>query len=213
MNKVVGLIKNRWFQAAALGAVVFYVYQYEEQKATIQESVKGDVAHMTDAKTGKKILWFTPKEFGIWYPYMDKNLLEKLEALRAGWKNPILISPAIGALGRVASIDNATERSMHMVWQGKVRAADIFPTIMDTTYNKMRPLTKAEQIKFYNLAKSIGFTGIGVYPDWYYNKITWCGFHVDVRPTYKPGSPANWLGKAGKFGMQVYSALTSYFNG
>lgn len=116
---------------------------------------------------------------------MSHVLLLKLDALREAWGDQILISPALGAIGRTYPPGHSNYNSRHNVTKyGSVEAIDIMPLIDG------RSLTKTEMRQFYNLAISIGFTGIGVYPQW----LPHAGFHLDVRDDRFAGNPATWAG-------------------
>lgn len=120
--------------------------------------------------------YFHKSEFGAWWNRMSPRLLVLLDSLRHQWGQPIRISPADGALGRHAR-DGLTQHNIDK-W-GEVRAADIFPDGVAT-------MDEAE--RFYALAKRVGFTGIGVYPDARPSAM----FHLDVRVDANPGQPATW---------------------
>lgn len=139
--------------------------------------------------------YFKETEFQGWYDLLDKNLLPMLDAFREKWGKPVRISPAPGAVGRRAS---KTEKSLHNVnlW-GKVRAVDILPTGMKT---------KEDFKKAFDIAKEVGFTGIGVYPDW----VPQPGLHVDNRPGIAKGNPAKWSAFRIN-GQQVYFPVDKAF--
>lgn len=102
---------------------------------------------------------------------------------------------APGAVGRRAP---KTEKSLHNVnlW-GKVKAVDILPTGM---------VTKEDFKKAFEIAKEVGFTGIGVYPDW----VPQPGLHVDNRPGVAKGKPAKWSAFRIN-GQQVYFHIDKAF--
>jgi len=130
--------------------------------------------------------YFSPSEFGTWFPLMNPDLLVKLDQLREAWGEPIIISPAVGALGRVMS--SSAESQHNVIKWGSVNAADIMP---QTIFNGERvSLSQSQLLFFYNLCVDVGFTGVGVYPDW----LPFAGFHVDVRADRVAGSPATWAG-------------------
>jgi hypothetical protein len=118
---------------------------------------------------GVRLRFFNSNEFtdrftGInWSFRMCPRLLVLLDALRSAWGQPISISNGAGAIGR----DKGS--SMHN-WtaHGEVRAVDIIPRGVEMRQDAER---------FLHLAKTLGFTGLGVYPDWRQG----CGFHVDTR--------------------------------
>lgn len=125
---------------------------------------------------------FNSGEFRHWWPYMSHRLLTMLDTLRHKLDTPIYISDNVAALGRHLSWNNESEHNMDR-W-GEVLAADCF--IRDVR-------TASETLDVVNTAKDIGFTGIGIYPDWINNSgKNQVGFHFGVRPTRKMGDPALW---------------------
>jgi hypothetical protein len=132
-----------------------------------------------------KLIYFSTGEFGIWWPFMDHELLEKLDEFRARWGERVLINhPNSGGLGRVGA-DNET--SQHYAGPSRsnivqqVRAADITPTGIEAPNGLQRA---------YRIAHEVGFHGIGLYPP----GANWSspGLHVDVRQDRQPGNPATW---------------------
>jgi len=133
--------------------------------------------------------YFSPSEFGAWFPMMNPELLKKIDALRGAWGDTIVISPAMGSIGRTYPPGHSNYDSQHNVTKwGEVRAIDIMPLI--STIDGKRSLDSFELRMVYNMAKDIGFTGIGVYPDWNPH----AGLHVDVRADRTAGNPATWSG-------------------
>lgn len=125
--------------------------------------------------------FFSPLEFNIWYPAMDNKLLLGLDELRRRWGHPIMISSALGALGR----KEGNEKSWHFPRNGIVHAADIMPT------KDGKGLTPKELTQFYNLVRSMNwFSGVGVYPDWK----PYPGLHLDTRTDRMADNPAKWAG-------------------
>tara|TARA_R110000737_G_C14623309_1_gene493983 strand:- start:749 stop:1231 length:483 start_codon:yes stop_codon:yes gene_type:complete len=115
--------------------------------------------------------YFNRTEFGIWWPLMDSDVLVKLDAFRREWGMPVMVSPAEGGIGR----ESATSGSMHNVLKwGKVRAVDVFPQGMNSYVDRRRA---------YQIAKKVGFTGIGVYTDTKPSNM----LHLDNRP-----QPLEW---------------------
>ncbi|MEG9862966.1 MAG: hypothetical protein V6Z82_07025 [Flavobacteriales bacterium] len=136
--------------------------------------------------TRKELNHFTPSEFGVWWPFMSNDLLEKLDELRERWGKVINVSPAAGGIGRHGG-DATTQHNVDLY--GEVRAVDIFPS----------GLNGNNVDQFYQLAKDVGFTGIGVYADTQYAGKPHVMFHVDVRKDRQPGSPAKWGRIAGNY--------------
>lgn len=120
---------------------------------------------------------FSQFEFGIWYEAMSPRLLELLDAFREAWGRPVRISPDGGALGRHLGPDATSQHNWDR-W-GEVRAADVIPAAMIS-----RPLAESAIV----LAKSVGFTGIGLYTFW----ASGPGLHLDVRADRLAGDPALW---------------------
>jgi hypothetical protein len=110
---------------------------------------------------------FTDQQTKIAYDKrMDSRLLVMLDILRHMHGKPIRVSNGRGAIGR------ETGNSYHN-WKrhGSVQAIDIIPSGIIN-----RPTAHA----FIMLADAIGFTGVGLYPEW----LQGIGFHVDVGGRY-----------------------------
>lgn len=132
---------------------------------------------------------FSKAEFGAWFPVMNVDLLNKLDALREAWGDPIIISPALGSIGRTYPLGHSNYNSRHNVTKyNEVQAIDIMPLIK--TIDGVRGLAPFELKMIYNMAVDVGFTGIGVYPNW----LPHAGLHVDVRDDHAAGNPATWSG-------------------
>ena len=127
-----------------------------------------------------------------WWPLMSPRLLVMLDIFRHRWGAPVMISPNRIALGRYLGEDNASEHNVDR-WAA-VLAADVFPAGMDTAED-MRLAVKT--------ARSIGFTGIGVYPHWQPSP----GLHLGVRPNLRMGEPAYWGGIDNAEGKQIYVSI------
>lgn len=136
--------------------------------------------------------YFKPSEFREWWNLMDPSLLRVLDNFRELWGDEVRISPANGALGRYLSYES---KSYHNVTRyGKVMAADIMPSFMNTLTARKRAV---------DCAIKAGAKGIGIYPDWkpspgchldvgYRVTIptTWSAFNVNGKQTYFPLSRA-----------------------
>ena len=131
---------------------------------------------------------FTESEFGEWYPHMSARLLIMLDILRHMSGSAIQISPVEGALGRRLG----DSQSAHNIdYWGYVLAADFF---ISGVY--LRP----QVVGIVELMTEIGFTGIGVYPEWNNAKgHPQVGFHGDVRPTKQMGESSTWGYLDGKY--------------
>ncbi len=165
--------------------------------------------YLAKQKSGPKLDFFEPSEFGPYWPLMSEKLLIKLDEFRRRLGYPVTISPAYGAIGRPVIrlgketdneevLDNATQHN-YLKW-GEIRAIDVMP----------RPpngVTPAERRRWFEIARAVGFTGIGIYPDW---KPT-AGIHVDVRVDHREGDPATWAGVKGPDGKQTYTGIGRAF--
>jgi hypothetical protein len=105
---------------------------------------------------------------------------------------PVSISLAPGAVGRNFGPDVDSQHNFDR-W-GEVRAVDVFVEGVDS---------KAQASRVLDIATSVGFTGVGVYPDWKNNDgDPQVGFHLDVREVREMGVPAMW----GRLGQDYVSA-------
>lgn len=129
---------------------------------------------------------FKASEFGASLPLLSGELLTKLDEFRERLGSPVLISPAPGSLLRPAG----SQESQHFFG----RAADVM-------------VQGVSLERAYQVAREVGFTGIGVYPDWKPYK----GLHLDVRPDRQPGNPALWAGLLGADGKQFYTSIERGF--
>lgn len=116
-----------------------------------------------------KLDHFTPEEFGIWWPFMDTELLLGMDRFRGLLGEKVIISPAEDSLGRMSN-----KSSQHYP-APLVKAADIMPE-------------NVSLVRAYRVARQAGFHGIGVYPDWGPHP----GLHVDMRPDRTAADPALW---------------------
>ncbi len=121
-----------------------------------------------------------------WFPEMNPELLDKLDQIRGLYGSPIIISPAGGAIGRHAG---TTQHNVDRY--GKVNAIDVMFKDLKTSDDALAIL---------KLANEVGFTGIGVYPEWK----PYAGFHFDVRTDRTPDNPAMWSGVRNDAGVQIY---------
>lgn len=130
--------------------------------------------------TRPELKYFSPSEFGVWYPFLNNDLLKKLDLFREFWGDSVEISKAKGALGRLDG-----SGSQHSLF----RAADIFPRV-GSGYIK----TAAERNRAYRAALKAGFTGLGIYTDTSPGNM----LHVDVREV-RGNNVAVWSRIAGKY--------------
>ncbi|WP_162558537.1 hypothetical protein [Saliniradius amylolyticus] len=135
-----------------------------------------------------KLKHFAPSEFGAWYPLMNSELLQKLDALREELGSPIHVSPVNGALGRHGGSGDHSQHNVDM-W-GEVRAIDVFPTL-----NGEYITTAQQRQTVYDAARKVGFTGIGLYTDTQPGNM----LHVDVRTDKTESQPALWSRVGGDY--------------
>lgn len=140
---------------------------------------------ISSAPEKKSMRYFKPGEFGGWYDKMSPELLKKLDEFRHQWGFPVMVSPHQDAVGR----EHPTSASQHNIikW-GEVRAVDIFPK------NSLGGFinSAAERKRAYDIARRVGFTGVGLYTDTSPGNM----LHVDVRQA----SFARWSRVAGEYG-------------
>lgn len=124
-----------------------------------------------------KLKYFQAYDFGIWWPFMDNNLLQKLDAFRAALGDVVIISPVGGAIGRIKA---AIADSQHVLGVDlTIRAVDVMvpKNLLGVKYSR----GGTELKKVFDLAVQTGFKGIGVYPQWK----PYSGLHLDTRPNPK----------------------------
>ena len=90
------------------------------KKAAWPQSVPAATGTVADNGGNLNLKYFTPAEFGSWWPMMSADLLNKLDKFRELWGYPVEISPVDGSRGRHLG---PNDLSMHNVdhW-GLVRA-------------------------------------------------------------------------------------------
>lgn len=140
---------------------------------------------------------FEDQEFGQWLNRMSARQVTLLDVLRFRLGRPMIISTHPDALGRNLGPD---EESAHNVdYWGEVLATDIF--IPGVAYREQAEAVIGE-------ARDIGFTGIGLYTDTFYDGKKMPMFHFDCRPTHKMGEPATW-GRVSRKYVSINQALQS----
>ena len=119
---------------------------------------------------------------------MSPRLLVMLDVLRHILQSPIFISKNDQALGRRSGL---SESEHNVEFWNQVLAVDCF--VKDVH-------TYAQALRVVESARIVGFTGIGVYPQWTNNVgRRQVGFHFGVRPSRKMDNPATWGYYDGKF--------------
>lgn len=151
---------------------------------------------------------FTASEFGPYWSLLSIDLLKKLDEFRDRLGYPVQISPAPGAIGRpiIGAEDEAAEsgaeKSYHnYLVHGEIMALDLMPLPPGGA-------TPEERTRWVNIAKAVGFTGIGLYPDW----LPRPGIHLDIRPVsaLRAGqTAATWAGVRDGDGKQIYTSITA----
>jgi hypothetical protein len=106
-----------------------------------------------------KLKYFKAPEFRAWWPLMNNDLLLKLDAFREAWAAPVEISKASGSLGRHGGNGDGSQHNIDLLIE--VGAVDVFPKRPDGSYIS----TIEERQRAYEVAISVGFTGIGIYTD------------------------------------------------
>ncbi|MFL1484894.1 hypothetical protein [Marinobacter sp. LN3S78] len=165
--------------ALAIGGVVAF--------GAIQSGVRLDLIMGNDGTASSKgkgvnLQHFSPSEFTDrygtnWYSQMHPELLRKLDAFRERWGHPVMVSNAKGAMGRHQGPSGTSQHNVD-AW-GEVRAIDVFPKL-PAGASGYRYIEKAsERARAYQVARAVGFTGIGLYTDTSPGDM----LHVDVRPS------------------------------
>jgi len=128
---------------------------------------------------------FTRREFknaaGDWWGVMAPRTLVMMDLLRHRLDAIIFVSPHPQGLGRHTGKE---DRSQHNAdFWGECRAVDFFVAGV-FTYKAVKEVV--------NAMAALGFTGIGVYTDTYYNGTQHVMFHGDTRSSKAMGLPATW---------------------
>lgn len=132
---------------------------------------------------------FLPSEFREWYDQMSPRLLILLDSFRHQCGSIVSVSGSSQALGR--KLGKQSTSAHNVDYWGDCLAVDVF---IDGVY------LRAQVSGVVELAKRVGFTGIGVYADTSNNKgQAQAMFHLDVRPDRSMGSPATWGRVSGKY--------------
>lgn len=162
---------------------------YDLQKAGITAAAAYGAAYALKSAS-IHLDYYSPADFGVWFPFMDKKLLIGIDGLCATVGEKLEVSPAPGAIGRTG-----TTSQHNLGIDFKVRAVDLL----------IPPGKNLEQI--YNYARNARqFSGIGVYPDWQPRP----GIHLDTRQGRTPGDPATWSGLKVS-GVQKYFGVNEAF--
>lgn len=129
-----------------------------------------------------------------WYERMDPRLLVLLDVFRHQWGAKVSISAHDAALGRELGPTKLSDHNVDL--HGVCLAADVIPEGMTRRADAWRAVTTAA---------AVGFTAIGVYPDW----LPGPGLHLGTRMSHRPGTPALWGAVRPEGGSQQYVALHS----
>lgn len=121
-----------------------------------------------------------------WYDLYDPRWLVLIDTFRL-YTGVCQLSPHSRALGRNDGRYSRSGYDGHNIDKhGLVMAGDCFPNI-----NSFQNEFLSAKYSF-DVAKDIGFTGIGFYPQWTLNGKRRFGFHFDTRRSAEPKSPAAW---------------------
>jgi len=152
-----------------------------------------------------KLRYFSREEFGQYWHLMSVEQLVKLDEFRHRLGYPVLVSPAPGAIGRpiIGAEDEAAESGVEKSYHnylvhGEIMATDVMPVPPGGA-------SVAERQRWVEVARQVGFRGIGLYPDWKPRP----GLHLDTRPVsaLSGGVVATWSGVRNAQGKQVYGAI------
>lgn len=135
------------------------------------------------------LVYFTLNDFRGEWPFLAIELLRKLDRFAEAMAKlgaKVVISPAPGSMMR---------------WDKEEEGEHKYGRAIDVMI--IGPVTLEQS---YEVAKNIGFSGIGVYPDW----VPYKGLHLDIRNGRDPGNPAKWAGIK-ESGKQVYVAIERGF--
>ena len=156
---------------------------------------------------------FSSSEFRQWWPLMNDDLVLKLDEWTDRFKKQVpglivIVSDRSGAIGRVIKGDNEQGfGSWHNVTKhGQVRAIDVKPRVVQGGVS--RALNRNEFLIGEQLAHQVGFTGIGIYPQWQVP-----GYHLDNRDTATPGNATTWGGLLDENGKQFLVKRDVAFRG
>jgi len=122
--------------------------------------------------------------------WADQMLFVKMDELRRKLDAPIIPSPVPGALTRFAGSTTSRHYSDRK---------EKFSTAIDVFISEQNPLEHnfTNTYRAYTLALNLGFGGIGVYLDTFYDDLTWPMLHLDIRPHT---SPVLWI----REGKEIY---------
>jgi len=122
----------------------------------------------------KELEFFKEREFRGYYHDCNPRLLISLDLFRFHWGDVVDVSEEEGAIAR---FDESESQHNVNKW-GEVRAIDVKPRNL---------ITKDDLQHAFSIAKKVGFTGIGLYPEW-----SDPGLHLDIRMGRQMGSPLYW---------------------
>jgi hypothetical protein len=135
-----------------------------------------------------------------WYDLYDNRWIILMDAFRLK-TGPCTLSPNERALGRRDGVNNRTGFDAHNIDKhGIVMGGDIFPHWQVSHSEYVSALMAV------SYAKEVGFTGIGLYPEWILHGERRYGLHLDTRRTHQPGEPAEWGYVDGEF-VHIKQAL------
>lgn len=142
-----------------------------------------------------KLDYFELEEFKGWDKQASIVLLKTIDLFRNEWGKPVTISPHPNALGRYKG---PNKRGCHNInYWGELLALDFFPRVMRGNVLGYMETAK-ERRRAFEIAKAVGFSGIGIYTDTKPGNM----MHGDIRP----GPIATWSRINGNY-LDIQQAL------
>lgn len=171
---------DRILSAGLLLSVLFY----KPKAAQVSVSAQGAMEIERAKQRGVQIVstetveypYFPEINYGEWASRVHPLLKQKMntfagEVQRRG--GSVVPSPVSGAIGR----EYGSTTSQHYAVNRMITAIDV------------QVINGPSLESLYGIAVGVGFTGIGIYPEWEPFKK---GMHLDVRETRIAGNPAKW---------------------
>lgn len=172
--------------------VIIIIYVITKKKNSVSDVVQqSDDSFINDffgLESSMNLTYFSESEFGGWFENVNPDALKKLDQFRHEWGFPVEVSPHEDAVGRHGG-DSTSQHNIDRF--GMVNAIDVFPKNSVGGYIN----SQAERKRAFEIAKNVGFTGIGVYTDTSPGNM----LHVDVRSDRSVGDPATWSRINGEF--------------
>lgn len=185
--------KHLFLVAVLCGLALLAVYFFVSRKNIntvngVSTDSYGLQSYFDAGDSSVNLRYFSEHEFGGWFESMNPKLLEKLDQFRHEWGFPVQVSSHEDAVGR--HLGDSTSQHNIDRW-GMVNAIDVFPKNSVGGYIN----SQAERKRAFDIAKKVGFTGIGIYTDTSPGNM----LHLDVRSGKSEGDPAIWSRINGQF--------------